>query len=129
MASDASSTMRTAAGIVGSGGLAGLVVEHGVGGTIYAFFEVLIGMIYNLGDTFLAPFIAMYDGIATFVDTTIMSGLEIIDAGGSTSAGAVTEWGIFAWIVGIGVFMVGAALVVLFLRQSEWRPWNIIAGR
>lgn len=129
MASDASSTMRTAAGIVGSGGLAALVTEYGIGGIFYAFFEVIIGMIYNLGDTILAPFIAFYEGIAGFVDRTILAGLDIIDAGGQTSAGAVAEWGIFAYVVGIAVFMVGMAVVVLFLRRTEWRPWNIIVGR
>lgn len=129
MASKASQTMKRASAIVGSGGLAVLVKDHGIGGLFYAFFEVAIAMVYSLGDTFLAPFMALYSGVAGFVDRTILAGLEIIDAGGQTSAQAVTEWGIVAYIVGIAVFLGGFALVVWFVRRSEWRPWNVFTGR
>lgn len=95
---------------------------------LYAIFEVAIGMVYSLGDTVLAPFMAFYEGVAGFVDRTITSGLDIIDAGGAASAQSVAEWGIFAYVVGIAIFLVGMALVVLFLRQTEWRPWHIITG-
>lgn len=126
--SNASGTMRRAAGIVGSGGLAALVVEHGIGGLFYAFFEVLIGMLYNMGDTFLAPFMALYDGVARFVNMTITSGLQIIEAGGAESARAIQGWGIIGYAAGIAAFLAGLALIVLLLRRSEWRPWNIITG-
>jgi len=106
-----------------------LVKDYGVGGLFYAVFEVLIGFVYDLGDTFLAPFMALYGGVATFVEETILSGLQIIDAGGATSAEAVEGFGILGYAVGIAAFVAGLAIVVWLLRRSEWRPWNIITGR
>jgi hypothetical protein len=127
--SKAGKTMMQAAGIVGSGGLGLLVKDYGIGGLFYAIFEVLIGLVYSLGDTILAPFLALYGGVATFVEQTILSGLQIIDAGGATSAEAVTSWGILGYAAGIAAFLAGLVLVVALLRRSEWRPWNVITGR
>lgn len=130
---DANQTMRRASGIVASGGLGALVVEYGVGGTFYAVFEVFIAMIYNLGDNFLAPFMALYGGVADFVNATIVSGIRIIQAGGRNSAESITtgywaQLGPLTYALGIVSFLLGLYVVIWFMRRSEWRPWNIITG-
>ncbi len=125
--------MRRASGIVASGGLGALIVEHGIGGTFYALFEIIIAGMYSFGDALLAPFRSLYTGVSQFVEITILSGLRIIEAGANNAARSITtgywaQLGPLTYALGIASFIAGLAIVVWFLRRTEWRPWHVLTG-
>lgn len=68
-----------------------------LGGTIGALAYALISGITSIGSMITAPFRAVANGLSRFIEGTFFSGVDVIDAGGQTAAGAFLE-GFSAWL-------------------------------
>ena len=130
--SSARKTAATAAGIVSSVGLVGLVEQYGLGGIFYALFLQVIDFIMNAGSLFLAPLRAFRDGVAAIIEASLPD--EILRASVSYSAYSLTEgeWAIFGPLtfpVGVVVTMAGVWLFLEMLRRVDLNPLTTLFDR
>jgi hypothetical protein len=130
--SSARKTAATAAGIVSSVGLVGLVEQYGLGGVLYALSLQAIEFTMNLGSLFLAPLRAFRDGVAAIIEASLPD--EILRASVSYSAYSLTqgEWAIFGPLtfpVGVVVTMAGVWLFLEMLRRVDLNPLTTLFDR
>ncbi|WP_128478344.1 hypothetical protein [Halorussus pelagicus] len=131
---DSARTMKTAAGIVSTAGLAGLVKNYGIGGVLYELFDTLIGAIDSTGMVFLAPFRAFSSGLGELVDAVVTSPIQIVVAGAENSAESLTtgqcsQLGPGTFALGVLSVLAGLWVFTMFLRRIELSPLRLFTGR
>ncbi|WP_276298806.1 hypothetical protein [Halorussus lipolyticus] len=130
---DAGRTMKTAAGIVSTAGLAGLVKEYGIGGVLYQLFESFIGAIDSAGLVFLAPFRAFGKGLGELVDAVVTSPIQIIAESADYTAFSITggRYGFFGpatFAVGVLAVIAGLWVFTEAIRRMELSPLRLFRG-
>ena len=128
----ARTTAKTAAGIVSSVGLVGLIEQYGLGGVSYAIILEVIGFIQGIGVTFLKPLWAFRDGLVGLIDASLPD--EIIRASVSFTAFSLTEgeWAIFGpatFAVGVIATMAGIWVFLQMLRRFNLNPVTALYDR
>ena len=114
-----------------AGGLQQFVEEVGVAGILYAVFREIIAAISAAGDTIMAPWRALADGLAGLVSTVFGAPLSIIGAGGETAASSFTS-GLAAWLgplafpAAIASFMLGVYVFMWFIGRIGFSPLQFV---
>jgi len=116
-------TAKTAAGIVSTVGLVGLVEQYGIGGILYATFIEIIGVIQSAGETITAPFRAFGGGLANVIEAVFPA--RIMRRAADFTAFTITqgEWAIFGpltFVVGVIATMLGIWVFMRFLRRMDF---------
>jgi hypothetical protein len=129
---DARSTAQTAAGIVSTVGLVGLVEQYGIGGVLYATFLEVIAGIQSLGTTITAPFRAFGTGLASVVSAVFPA--RIINAAADFTAFSITQgdWAIFGpftFAIGVVATMMGLYVFMVFLRRIDFSVTSALLRR
>ena len=130
---DSARTMKTAAGIVSTAGLAGLVKNYGIGGVLYELFDTAIGAIDSAGMMFLAPFRAFSGGMGELVDAIVTSPIQIIAESADYTAFSITggRYGFFGpatFAVGVVSVLGGLLVFTEFIRRMELSPLRLFRG-
>lgn len=114
-----------------AGGLQQFVEEVGVAGILYAVFLEIIAAISAAGDTIMAPWRALADGLEGLVSTVFGAPLSIIGAGGETAATSFTD-GLAAWLgplafpAAIASFMLGVYVFMWFAGRIGFSPLQFV---
>lgn len=110
------------------------VAEHGIGGLIYAWFYQATNIVLNFGAMILAPFQAIAQGVAGFISSTFGITGFIVEESGKETAMSITgdgAWAIFGpgtFTIGVAASVGGIAVLLLFVRRTDWRPWKLLMG-
>lgn len=112
--------LREARSQTEDGGLSRLLVSL-VGGTLMTFAFVLWNGIESLGETFMRPFKALGEALATLISGSIGGPVLMLDAAVQTGVESVTHgmwstFGIFAYPITMVAVMLG---IIIFARMWE----------
>lgn len=124
--SDASTTVKAGAGVVGAVGLTGLVKQYVIGGPLYGLSIEITELIGSIGG-FLSPVTAFVDGIASTITSSMPDG--IIARGAQVSAGSLDTFGFLAYPVGLAIGLGGLYLFITFFQRFDVSPLKTIYGR
>jgi hypothetical protein len=83
---------------------------------LFISFAETIEAIFNL---ITQPLFAMGTSIAAFVEAVIGGGADIVSTGADASATGTQAFGILGFVVGLGVTLLGAYLLLQYLAQDE----------
>jgi len=130
---DSARTMKTAAGIVSTAGLAGLVKNYGIGGILYELFDTAIGAIDSAGLVFLAPFRSFASGLGELVDAIVTSPIQIVAKSAEHSAFSITQgrydfFGPATFAVGVAAVIAGLWVFTWTIRRMELSPLRLFRG-
>lgn len=120
MADDPESIANTAADEIADRGWTNFIRDFGIGGVFLAIVYTIIEGVQSLGTTFMAPFRAFADGIATLIGGTFGAPVRVIDAGATATVISFTE-GASAALgpAALPVAMI-SAVVTLWIFQKFW---------
>jgi len=108
-------------------GLGDLVTQYLFGAPLTALgVEIVDDIIFDLGQ-FLKPLTAFVDGFAGLIGASWPT--EILNAGQTTTANNLGQFGFAAWPVAVGVGMAGLLLMMYVLRSTNFSPIDTIYRR
>lgn len=107
-------------------GTLGTLLQGALFGTLISVFTGGINIIQSIVALPVAAVDSLREAATEAVDATIIEPLGIVTSGAETSAQAIaSQFGVFGFIAGLGVFLGGSYLVIQFLEEDE--TGNVVA--
>lgn len=112
-----------------AGGNLGTLLQGAIFGTIVSVATGGVNLIQSVFNLVVAPLDAIAVATGAFVDATVIEPLGIISTTAEASARSIaSQFGPFAFIVGMAVLLGGFWLMTQYLRQSETSDTLAIPG-
>jgi hypothetical protein len=113
-------------GYLSADGTLGTLLQGAIFGTLVSVFTGGINLIQSIVALPVAAVDSLRKAATEAVDATITEPLGIVTSGAETSAQAIaSQFGVFGFIAGLGVFLGGSYLVIQFLEEDE--TGNVVA--
>ncbi len=116
-------------GFLNAGGQLGTLLQGAIFGVIVSVATGGINLIQSVFGLVVAPLDATAAAVGEFVSATILEPLGIVSTTAEASATSIaSQFGPFAFIVGVAVLMGGFWLIIQFLEEEETPDFIAIPG-
>lgn len=110
------------------------LLQAGFGTVFLAWVLAVADIMGSLFATLFLPIQMLFEGLGRFIEGTVFSGLEVIDAGAAASARSFTEgigafFGPFAFPAGVASVVIALLIVNWWWNRVDFAPWGIITRR
>ena len=116
-------------GYLNADGTLGTLLQGAIFGTLVSVFTGGVNLIQSIVGLITAPIDSLGEATEATIDATIIEPLSIISEGAAASAESIAnQFGPFAFLVGLGVLLVGFWLIIQFLQEDETSDTFVAPG-
>lgn len=125
----ANSVLGGTIGFLSTGGTLGTLLQGAIFGTFVSVFTEGVNLIQSIGNLIVSPIDATAEATIATIDATIIEPLGIVSTTAEASAtGIASQFGVFAFLVGLAVLLAGYWMITQFLVQDETSDTFVVPG-
>lgn len=116
-------------GYLQADGTLGTLLQGAIFGTLVSVFTGGVNLIQSIFNLVVSPIDATTEATIATIDATVIEPLGIIIVGAQTSAASVeSQFGVFAFLVGLVIVLGGFLVIVQFLQEDETPDTFVVPG-
>ncbi|VTT86105.1 hypothetical protein DM2_2143 [Halorubrum sp. DM2] len=116
-------------GYLQADGTLGTLLQGAIFGTLVSVFTGGVNLIQSIFNLVVSPIDATTEATIATIDATVIEPLGIIIAGAQASAASVeSQFGVFAFLVGLVIVLGGFLVIVQFLQEDETPDTFVVPG-
>lgn len=116
-------------GYLNADGTLGTLLQGAIFGTLVSVFTGGVNLIQSIFSLVVSPVDGLSEAIGTSIDATVIEPLGIIVETAQTSASSISaQFGPFAFLVGLGVTLIGFWGIIQFLEQNDTPDATVVPG-
>lgn len=116
-------------GYLNADGTLGTLLQGAIFGTLVSVFTGGVNLIQSIVGLITAPIDATGEATIATIEATVIEPLQIVISGAQASAASIeSQFGVFAFIVGLAILLGGFLLIIQFLQEDETSDTFVVPG-